>query len=165
MRQQGSGAELERRRRLGVKRVLSGYAQVDVAEFLEVTPRSVSRWMEAYRKHGWAGLAAKPPPGRSRKLTPEQEREVLQWFQKSATEFGFSNELWTAPRVTALIKKKFGVAFHPRYINHWLAQRRVTPQKPEQQARERDDTEVQRWVDEEWPRIKKMPGVRVLTWF
>jgi transposase len=88
---------------------------------------------------------------------------VLRWFRRSPTEFGFRTELWTAPRVAALIQKKFRVKFHPRYINQWLADRRITPQKPERQARERNDREVCRWLREEWPRIKKPPGVGVLT--
>lgn len=165
MRHHGSGAELERRRRLAVKRVLSGYSQVEVAKFLGVTTRSVARWMKAYRDNGNAGLDAKPQPGRPRKLTPKQEHEVLGWIVRSPTDFGFPTELWTAPRVAALIEKKFGITFHARYINHWLALRRITPQKPTQQARERDEEEILRWVEKEWPRIKKMLGVRVLTWF
>jgi transposase len=164
MRPHGTGAELERRRRLAVDRVRSGYTQTEVAQFFGVNIRSVSRWMKAYRERGAAGLAARTPPGRPPKLTPRQERQVLQWFRGSPTEFGFSTELWTAPRVAALIWKKFRVKFHPRYINQWLAERRITPQKPERQARERDDREVERWLREEWPRIKKARSVGVPTW-
>lgn len=165
MRPHGTGAELERRRRLAVDRVRSGYTQRQVAEFFKVNVRSVSRWMKAYRERGAAGLAAQPPPGRPPKLTADQEGQVLRWFRRSPTEFGFSTELWTAPRVAALIRRKFRVKFHPRYVNQWLAERRITPQKPERQARERDDREVRRWLREEWPRIKKARGVGVPTWF
>jgi transposase len=101
-------------------------------------------------------LAAKQSPGRPRQLTSAQETEVMGWFSRSPTEFGFSTELWTAPRVAKLIVKKFRVRFHPRYINQWLAQRRITPQKPAHQARERDEREVRRWLRKEWPRIKKV---------
>jgi transposase len=156
---------LERRRRLAVARVRSGYTQTEVARFLGVHPKSVSRWMKAYREGGRAALAAKKSPGRPRKLTRAQEREVVGWFSRSPTEFGFCTELWTAPRVAKLIAKKFRVHFHPRYINQWLAKRRITPQKPARQARERDEREVRRWLREEWPRIKKVRGGAVRTWF
>lgn len=63
-------------------------------------------------------------------------------------------DLWSAPRVASLIQRKFGKKFHPHYLNQWLAERRITSQKPERQARERDDREVRRWLREEWPRIK-----------
>jgi transposase len=165
MRPHGTGPELERRRRLAVARVRSGYTQTEVAQFLGVHPTSVSRWMNAYREGGQAALAAKKSPGRPCKLTGAQEKEVIGWFSRSPTEFGFCTELWTAPRVATLIVKKFRVHFHPRYINQWLAERRITPQKPARQARERDEREVRRWLREEWPRIKKVRRGAVHTCF
>jgi transposase len=63
--------------------------------------------------------------------------------------------------VAELILRKFRKKFHTRYLNQWLAQRHITPQKPSRQARERNEREIRRWVREEWPRIKKVPGVGV----
>jgi len=165
MRPHGTAAELERRRLLAVGRVRSGYTHQEVADFLGVCRTSVTRWMAAYRKHGRRGLKAKPHPGRTPRLTAEQEREVLSWFSRSPTEFGWPTELWSGPRVAALIRRKFRVKFHPRYINQWLAERRITPQKPTRQARERNEREIRRWLREEWPRIKKVLGVGVRTSF
>jgi transposase len=156
MRPHGTASELERRRRLAVDRVRSGYTQTDVAQFLGVHRTSVCRWVKACREGGRRALAAKRSPGRPPKLTAAQEREVLGWFSQSPTKFGFSTELWTAPRVAQLVAQKFHVHFHPRYVNQWLAEHRVTPQKPVRQARERDAREVRRWLREEWPRIKKV---------
>ena len=45
-----SGAELERRRRLAVERVRSGYSQQETAKFLGVSKTSVSQWMKAHRQ-------------------------------------------------------------------------------------------------------------------
>ncbi len=163
MRTDGTPAELERRRRLAVRRVLSGYTQKEVADFLEVHPRTVQGWMQTYREQGMRGLKARPAPGRPPKLKLWQERKVLRWFRRSPTEFGFTTELWTAPRVAGLILRKFRKQFHPRYLNQWLAQRQITPQKPSRQARERKEREIRRWLREEWPRIKKVPGVGVPT--
>lgn len=165
MRPHGSAAELERRRRLAVKRVNSGYTQREVADFLGVHPTTVWRWMESYRQHGKAGLKSKPHPGRTPKLDAEQEREVLSWFARSPTDFGFSTELWTAPRVAKLIKRTFGVQFHPRYVNRWLAQRRITPQKPRRRPRERDDAKINRWIAEDWPRIKRGLPAAAPIWY
>jgi transposase len=165
MRPHGTGAELERRRRLAVARVRSDYTQQEVADFLGVTARSVQRWMQAYREHGMTGLKARPHLGPKPKLSPTQERQVLQWFRRSPRSFGFRTELWSAPRVTQVIQRKFHKTFHPHYINQWLAERRITSQKPERQARERNEREVRRWLREEWPRIKKSPGVGVRTLF
>jgi transposase len=121
--------------------------------------------MQAYRELGMAGLKAKPHHGPKPKLSPAQERQVLRWFRRSPREFGFATELWSASRVTQVIHRKFRKTFHPHYINQWLAERRITSQKPERQARERNEREVRRWLREEWPRIKKSPGVGVRILF
>ena len=165
MRTHGTGSELERRRRLAVVQTQSGYTQQEVADFFQVSVRSVERWVRAFREHGSKGLKAKPARGRPPTLSPDQEREVLRWFRRSPREFGFPTELWSAPRVAEVIRRKFRKSFHPRYVNQWLAHRRITSQKPERQAREQDKREVRRWLREEWPRIKKSPGVGVRTWF
>jgi transposase len=139
---------------LAVERVLEGNTQQEVAEFLGVAKSSLSSWMKAYRRDGWAALSAKPHPGKPRKLTPQQDQKVLSWFRRSPTEFGFGNELWTAKRVTQLIRQEFQVEFNSRYISHWLAERRITPQKPRRQPRERNEQTIEEWVRKEWPRLK-----------
>src|ERR671937_137992 len=50
------------------------------------------------------------------------------------------------PRLAHLIQKRFGVHFHPRYVNAWLRQRGITPQKPQRQPRERDPEAIDRWL-------------------
>jgi transposase len=165
MRSPGCKEELERRRRLGVSHVLAGYRQRTVAKFLGVHPSSVCRWMKAYHRGGDAALAGHDSRGRPRKLTRSQERQVLGWFRRSPKSFGFPTELWTAKRVEQVIYRKWRIKFHPRYLNQWLAERRITPQKPRFQAREQDEQEVRRWLREEWSRIKKGLGVGARTWF
>jgi len=165
MRAPGFKEELERRRRLGVSHVMAGYRQATVARFLGVHRSSVCRWMKAYRRGGEGALAGHDSSGRPRKLTRRQERQVLGWFRHSPTSFGFPTELWTAARVAQVIYRKWRIKFHPRYVSQWLAERRITPQKPRFQAREQDEDEVQRWLREEWPRIKKVRRGAVRTWF
>jgi transposase len=154
MRTRGSAQELERLRRLAVERVREGKSPAHVAEFLGVHPASVRKWWKAYRQWGAAGLEAKPHPGRPPKLTPARQRQVLNWLRKNPKSFGFANELWTAPRVALVIRRKFGVSFHPRYLNAWLSERGITPQKPQRRPRERDDAAIKHWLRHEWPRIQ-----------
>jgi transposase len=154
MRTPGTPLELERRRRLAVDRLSDGYSADDVAAFLGVAPRTVWRWAAA----GPTGLAARSVPGRPPKLTPAQERTALRWLDDRPTGHGFPTDLWTAGRLARLIEDTWGVRFHPDYLGVWLRRRGRTPQRPRRVARERDQAAIDRWVAEDWPRIKKKPG-------
>ena len=151
-------AGMESRRRLAVEKVLDGWTQTDVADFLGVHPVTVNAWMRAHRAAGPDALAAKPHPGRKRFLTPEQEAEALGWLADKPTAHGFPTDLWTARRVADLIRTRFGVAFHPNYLREWLTKRGYTPQIPARKAKERDDEAVLAWLRGQWPGIlKKRP--------
>jgi transposase len=162
MRSQGRAEELERRRQLAVQRVGEGYRQKEVAAFLGVHPVTVNGWMRAYRQSGEQALASKPVPGRPRKLSPKQEKTVLSWLEQSPTSFGFADELWTSRRLATLIEERFGVHFNSNYLVEWLAQRKHSAQKPSKRALEGDEPAIERWLEEEWPRLQKKPGKKKL---
>jgi transposase len=155
MRTEGAPAVLEYRRQLAVQRIEDGYSTEEVANFVGVDPRTVRRWVAAFRQHGAAGLAAQPVPGRPPKLTPAQEKIVRRWRADNPMKLGFATELWTAPRLSSLIEQELGIRFHPDYLTVWLRHRGYTPQKPRRVHRERDDEAIATWLAEDWPRIKK----------
>jgi transposase len=157
MRDKGSPAELEHRRLLAVQRVLDGYSAEEVADFLGVDPRSVRRWVAAYRQGGGQGLVARPAAGRPRKLTHTHEKIIRRWLADKPTEHGFPTDLWTGPRVAHMIRQEFGVALNPKYMTVWLRQRGFTPQKPRRVPRQRDPEVIAAWLADDWPRIKKKP--------
>ncbi len=164
MRSQGSAAELERRRRLAVTRVLEGYSSNEVAAFFGVDKRSVNRWVKACGPKGrMKALTAKPVAGRPRKLSRQQEKVVLGWVDQSPRRFGFADELWTCRRLAVLIWQRLGVRFHSNYLATWLRARRRMAQKPATRAREQNAAAVARWVAEDWPRLQKKPGRMALT--
>lgn len=150
-----TAAEKEARRRLAVQRVNDGWSQKDVAAFLGVHPVTVGKWVRAHRAAGDDGLAANPHPGRTPFLTDDQQRRVLGWLARKPSAFGFPTDLWTARRVAELIRREFGVAYHPSYLREWLTARGYSPRKPIKRARERDPEAIERWVREDWPRIQK----------
>jgi transposase len=158
MRHKGSPEEHEHRRLLAVQRVLEGFTTEEVAEFLGVNPRSVRRWVAAYRERGGQGLLSRPVPGRPAKLTTTQEKIVRRWLVDSPREHGFETELWTAARVGQLIHEEFGIRLNSRYLCAWLRDRGFTPQRPQRVPRERDPREIATWLESDWPRIKKRPG-------
>ena len=163
MRSKGSASALEATRRRAVQRVLGGRTQVAVAEAFGVHPVTVAKWVARHRADGDAGLAARPTPGRPRFLSDEQERQVRGWLAERPTAHGFRTDLWTARRVADLIRRRFGVAFHPGYLREWLAKRGYSPQRPARKARQRNDETIAGWVANDWPRIQKKRAKRTPT--
>lgn len=160
MRPQGSAEELERRRRQAVQAVKAGLPQKTVAQSVGVHPNSVWRWMEMDRQ-GPEALAATPHPGRQREMSATQERQLAGLLKKGARAFGWNDDLWTAGRVTEVIRAHLKIHYHVEHVRHILKERLGwSSQRPEQRARERDERAIRRWVRQELPRIKKSPGAR-----
>jgi transposase len=157
MRPAGSPEELERRRLRAIQLLAQGLMPVEVAQRLGVDRRSVRRWKAAFRKKGQQALTARPAPGRPTKLDRAQRRKLERLLLKGAQAAGFDTDLWTCPRVAGLIEAHFGVDYHVDHISRLLHALGWSPQKPERRAIERDEPEIQRWVKQSWPRVKKKP--------
>jgi transposase len=157
MRDKGSPEELEHRRLLAVQRVTEGYTAAEVAEFLGVDPRSVRRWVAAYRQGGRQALLPRPASGRPPKLSVLQEKIALRWLTESPRHHGFETELWTAARFGQLIREEFAIALNHRYLSAWLRDRGLSPQKPQRVRRQRDPEAIAAWLESDWPRVKKRP--------
>src|SRR5207248_1667285 len=109
MRTKGSPEELEHRRQLAVRRHLEGYSSDEIAAFLDVAPRTVWRRLARSHEQGPEGLASRLVPGRPPKFTTTQEKVVRRWLTEDPTKHGFATELWTGPRLAALIRQEFGI--------------------------------------------------------
>jgi len=142
-------------RALAVHRVEDGDAAADVAADFGVSVRTLRRWLAAWRSRGAQGLLDAARPGRPPKLGGPQAEEVLSWLGRDATEFGFPTSWWTAPRVAELVRRRLGVSMNHRYLNDWLGRRGISPQLPQKRAAERDQAAIDRWVEVEWPAIKR----------
>jgi transposase len=157
MRPPGSPAQLESRRLKAWKLLREGVAPVDVARRLGVDRRSVRRWRAQGERGGNAALAARPTPGRPPRLDAHQRDRLVACLLAGAQACGFATPLWTCPRVAQVIRRQFKVRYHVDHVGRLLRGLGFSPQKPERRARERDEAEIQRWVREEWPRVKKTP--------
>jgi transposase len=155
MRLPGPAAALEKRRRKAVELLQQKMRIVDVAKAVNASTSSVKRWRDAYEAQGAEGLDSAPhyrPPSR---LTDKQQQRLIRTLLRGARASGYPNDLWTCPRVLEVIETLFGVTYHVDYVGTLLHKLGWSVQKPEQRAREQDEAEIQRWRQQEWPRIKK----------
>jgi transposase len=131
----------------------AGESPQQIAHMLGVARTSLYRWRKA-AVNGPAGLAAKPHPGRTPRLRMEQLAHLEVLLLQGAQRHGWGNDLWTAERVTEVIRREFGVTHHPEHVRKILKQRLDwTSHKPQRRARERNAAEVERWKADEFPRI------------
>jgi transposase len=155
MRPKGSAKELEVRRRIASKLLQEGKGVREVARLVGASPSSVFRWKQTLEQGGMEALKARPHPGRPPRLTLQQKQVLGDILLKGPQAAGFSTDLWTLARVAQVITRSFGVKYHPGHVWYILRELGWSPQKPEQRARERDEESIQRWREEDWPRIKK----------
>ena len=154
MRPPGTAEELERRRRRVVQLLDDGESPSDIARIFGCSRSSVYRWDAA--RASPEGLAAKPHPGAHVKLNEKQLGELEAFLKQGALAHGWSTDLWTAKRVAQLVKRCFGIKYHPEGLRLLLKNRLGwTSQKPVRRARERDEVGITRWVREDFPRIKR----------
>ena len=152
MRPKGTAAELERRRRRAVELLAGGEPPDVVARILDVRATSLHRWRRMARRA--KGLDARPSSGAKRRISDAQLAKLEQLLMQGATAHGFPNELWTSARVALLIRRHFGVSYHPDYVRRLLRRRlNWTSHKPQRRARQRNDKEAERWKGDEFPRI------------
>lgn len=122
------------------------------------------RWRSAFVRQGQRALRARNGAGRPPKLSRPQEKIIRRWLRAPASEHGFATELWTGARLGALIQEEFGVRLNPTCPSAWLRARNLTPQKPARVPRERDPQAIARWLEADWPRIKKRPAAGERAW-
>lgn len=157
MRPFGSQKTLERRRHKAAALFARGLTLSEVARRLAVSVSTASVWRKAYRAHGLAGLAPKPVPGRPKKLALKFRERLWEILLAGALAYGFPNDLWTLKRIAAVIRREFGVRYHPGHLWKILHAAKWSCQVPERRAIQRNDEAIAHWKRYKWPHIKKVP--------
>jgi transposase len=157
MRPRGSAAVLEARRRHALALLKEGHSLNAVARWLRCAASSVMRWRNAVQRRGERAFQVGASPGRPPKLTKAQRHRLVRLLLQGALAHGYRTDLWTTPRVAAVIARHFGVRYHPDHVGRLLHALGWTPQKPERRALQRDEAAIARWKRVEWPRVKKTP--------
>ena len=138
-----------------------GWTGTAIAEALGVSESAVSTWLKRARDGGGKqALRTVKASGRPSDLSPEQLAQLPQALENGAEHFGFRGQVWTRRRVGAVIRRLFGVSYSDSHVGRLIAKIKWSLQKPIDRATQRDEAAIKRWVEEDWPRIKKKPNRR-----
>jgi transposase len=132
-----------------------GWSQQEIAEALGVSKGAVSQWMKRGREGGAKALRRQPAPGATPRLSEQQRQKLPELLQRGAQAHGFRGDVWTCARVAEVIRKEFGVGYHPSHVSRLLKALRQSLQKPQRRANQRDEEAIERWKNERWPSLKK----------
>ena len=132
-----------------------GWSQQAIPEALGVTAGAVSQWMRRGREGGVDALKRRIAPGPTPKLTDEQLAQVPVLLAQGAETFGFRGDIWTAKRVATVIRREFGVRYHPHHVGKLLRAAGWSVQRPMTRASQRDEAAIETWLTERWPALKR----------
>jgi transposase len=151
-RPHGSAAELERRRIRAIEAVNEGESPEAVARIFGVNRSTVYRWLRLAEEPD--GLASKPHPGPSPRLSAEQCRSLESLLVQGAKAHGWATNLWTCARIVEVVRRHFGVTFHHDHVGRILHERlHWTAQKPQRRARERSKGAIKYFKRVRFPRV------------
>ena len=135
----------------------AGWSGKAIAEALKASQAAVSTWLKRARSGGIEALMRHPPPGRAPKLRAAQRAQLPALLAKGADAYGFIGEVWTTKRVAAVIKRVFGVSYHPAHISRLLRREGLSVQQPIRRASQRDEAAIAAWRDQTWPALSAKP--------
>lgn len=134
---------------------LHGWRHTAIAEVLDVSTRSVRRWLEQVDRAGPEALVSHPSPGCPPRLTDAQKRLIPDFLWHGPEAYGFRGDCWTCGRVACVLHDEFGVEYHPGHVSRILKELEWTPQIPITRALQRDEAEIERWRQEVWPELQR----------
>ena len=149
--------QLTELRKRAVASVQAGESPEVVARVLGVSRQAVYGWLARYRGGGWQMLDAKKRGGRPPKL----DAKALQWIYQTVTmknplQLKFTFALWTAKMVGELIFQRFRIKLSKASVCRLLVQLGLSAQRPVWRAYQQDAELVQRWLNEDYPRIRAL---------
>jgi len=148
-------------RKQAVKAVVEkGQKPALVAEVFGVALNTVYKWVRMYKSSGSTALKSGKrgcAKGSGSSLTDAQCKEIQKLIiDKDPEQLKLPFALWTRKAVKELIHDQCSINMPIRTVGEYLGRWDFTPQKPIKKSYEQQPKAVQRWLDDEYPTIKKV---------
>ena len=141
----------------------TGKSNKETALILGVALETTSRWYSKYKKDGQKALKVQKtgrPKKSGKKLSDEQESQIIRMLIDTTPEqLKFKFALWTREAVKQLILRITDIEMPISTVGYYLAKWQFTSKKPIKRAYERKDVNTQKWLNEEYPKIKKLAKI------
>ena len=154
-----SSETLEQLRAQAINLRKKAYTGEQIAQTLNISQRTIYRWLALYRAGGSRALKTKKrgrPVGDGRSLSPEQEKQIKRLLiDKDPRQYKLDFALWTRRAVKELVNQEFSIEMPIRTVGLYLQRWGFTPQKPLRRAYEQNPKAVGKWLKEDYPAIRR----------
>lgn len=147
--------EMEARRLKAAMHFDGGLGASELDRRLGVTRQSAHEWRKTWEAGGEESLRSTGPAGPKPRLDPSAQQQLVDALLEDPQAAGYATDVWTLPRVRALITKLRGEVYDPAHVSRLLRSLGFNCQRPERRAIERDEPKFTHWKRVEWPGIKK----------
>ncbi|VAW10729.1 Mobile element protein [hydrothermal vent metagenome] len=151
--------EKEAMRLLAMKMYRNKITQKKISLLLGIRSSTVSEWVRLYREYGNKGLIEVKrgrKKGYGKLLSETQEKDVQRMIiDKMPDQLKLPYALWTRKAIRDLIKRTYKIDIATRTMGDYLRSWGLTPQKPKKKAYEQNSKSVNKWLDEEYPKIRQ----------
>lgn len=145
---------LEEKRRQAHQLRKRGLTRAEIGEIVGVHADTVGRWLKLNRRNLKVNRGGRQR-GDARLLSAKEEKQIrAKIIDKTPDQLKLEYALWTRKAVQELIEQETGVQLAIRSVGEYLKRWGMSPQKPQKRAYEQSAPAVQRWLKQEYPRIK-----------
>ncbi len=101
-----------------------------IAQDLGMTPRSVQRWLNAYRAHGLPGLHPRKAPGAPPKLRADLAPLLRQWVIEGPQAQGLDRANWTYTELATYLYQTQGIEVRKSAMQVFCQRYGIRPYRP-----------------------------------
>ncbi len=148
----------QEKRNIAMKLRDKGMKNIEVANIIGVHHSTVSVWYSKYKKDKKSIAIEKRGrrTGEGSRLSKAKQNHIIKLLiDKNPKQLKFKFALWTREAVQTLIKRELDIDMPISTVGDYLKKWQFTSKKPIKRAYERKDTLTKRWLEEEYPKIKK----------
>lgn len=133
-----------------------GCSPEDVVKIMNLSRSCIYDWLNRFSENGYDGLNTKKAPGAPPIITSKMDEWLKQTIiNHTPLDFGYDTALWTCNILAALLHKQFKVRVVAETVNHHLHSMDLIYQKPEYSPKEQKTESVDKFLNEEFPKIQR----------
>jgi transposase len=107
-----------------------GRRHPQIATDLRITPRTLQRWLNAYRTGGLDGLTIHWAPGRTPHIPETLAPELVAWVKQGPAGCGLDRANWTAAELATYLYQTKGIAVSERTMRAFCTKHGIRPYRP-----------------------------------